>query len=594
MSTQMNREIRSQTPDGAPPDANTDIRSRQGNDPDYEPDLMKAPSEGELLSMASIPIIKLPDRVQKYLFEAKFDCTIPEIHKSSSVDPGIPLLRLQSGSFTMNRVALDDRIPSIPEQAEQNGHFNVPIVKIQQSAPVYHSSRTECTSDVPEHWVTTYATLRKQASIEREIVEEPAETLSPELSPGEGSSIPEESPDITHCLFGVRNDVLSTRQPKIILYKELPDDNTLASFETFCLCAYREQVGGNPTFRPINRLDETIETYLEKWANPGQHLITLDLDYSNPEAIKKWLKPENLRDFIERSAVADYGFVIFKSRKEDLFENFRQLIQEQLAHEIGHPLDILVVNPNRLSIDKKRQASSIFWGNCAQREEEPQIIFHYNQGKGCEEPEISSHDLDVVFNKKCRREYEEEFSSFTKGENRLYQVVTKRRGRESEEHYLMKCYVVRYLAKKHKLTTIAEIEDNIKTEYSQELISNTIIPDIFDEKNREYYEIETLFAGDRNGKDLINHLSETVRKYGSNRSDNNPARVYVVIDSIAAVRHMSDLLWLEETFRNQEAVPVKFLTFDIASKGLIPIQEVKQKLQKMTHDQALMSISGTA
>ncbi len=66
--------------------------------------------------------------------------------------------------------------------------------------------------------------------------------------------------------------------------------------------------------------------------------------------------------------------------------------------------------------------------------------------------------------------------------------------------------------------------------------------------------------------------------------DNNPARVYVVIDSIAAVRHMSDLLWLEETLRNQEAVPVKFLTFDIASKGLIPIQEVKQKLQKMTHD----------
>ena len=57
---------------------------------------------------------------------------------------------------------------------------------------------------------------------------------------------------------------------------------------------------------------------------------------------------------------------------------------------------------------------------------------------------------------------------------------------------------------------------------------------------------------------------------------------------------MSDLLWLEETFRNQEAVPVKFLTFDIASKGLIPIQEVKQKLKKMTHDQALMSISGTA
>lgn len=522
MSTRMNREIRSQTPDGVPPDANTDIRSGQENDPDYELDLMKPPFEGELLTMGSIPTIKLPELAQKYFFEARFDCTIPEVHKSSGVDPGVPLLRLRSGSFTMNWVALDDRIPSIPEQAEQNGHFNVPIVKIRQSTPVYHSSRTECTSDVPEHWVTTYTTLREQASIEREIAEKPAKTPSPELSPGEGSSIPEESPDITHHLFGVRNDVLSTRRPKIILYKELPDDNTLASFETFCLCAYREQVGGNPTFRPINHLDETIETYLEKWANPGQHLITLDLDYFNPEAVGKWLKPENLRDFIERSAVADYGFVIFKSRREDLFGNCRRLIQEQLAHEIGHPLDILVVKPNRLSIDKKGQASSIFWGNCAQREEKSRIAIHYNQGKGCGRTDISSHDLDVVFNKKCRREYEEEFSSFTKGENRLYQVVTKRRGRESDEHYLMKCYVVRYLAKKHKLTTIAEIEKNIKTEIPQDLISGSIIPDIFDKKNGEYYEIETLFAGDRNEKDLINHLSETVRKYGSNKSDNNP------------------------------------------------------------------------
>jgi len=40
---------------------------------------------------------------------------------------------------------------------------------------------------------------------------------------------------------------------------------------------------------------------------------------------------------------------------------------------------------------------------------------------------------------------------------------------------------------------------------------------------------------------------------------------------------MSDLLWLEEVFRDQKVVPVKFLTSGIASKGLIPIREVDQK-----------------
>jgi hypothetical protein len=47
---------------------------------------------------------------------------------------------------------------------------------------------------------------------------------------------------------------------------------------------------------------------------------------------------------------------------------------------------------------------------------------------------------------------------------------------------------------------------------------------------------------------------------------------------------MSDLLWLEEAFRDQQIVPVGFLTFDITSKGLIPIQEVNQMLQKIMHE----------
>ena len=170
--------------------------------------------------------------------------------------------------------------------------------------------------------------------------------------------------------------------------------------------------------------------------------------------------------------------------------------------------------------------------------------------------------------------------------------MTKKRSRESDEHYLMKCYVVRYLSEKYQLKTITEIRKAIHTEKPQESSSSPelFIPDVFDKKGNGYYEIETLFAGDRNGKELISHLSETVLKYQSNL---NSARVYVVIDNVAAVRHMSDLLWLEETFRDQQVVPVRFLTLNITSKGLIPIQEVNQMVQKIMHDQTLISRSGT-
>lgn len=590
MSMKMNREISGRMSDGHPQGIRADVRSEPGNGMNSEPGLEESNFEGESTHAVSIPSVKLPDQAQGCFSKIEFDCTIPEIHRHSRVDLSVPLLRLRPGSITINRVVLDDQIPSI---LKQDICFYVPIVNIQQSAvPISRNAQTELVSDVQEHWVTTCATLREQTLIDRENAEETPETTLPNSPPGGGTDIPEESPDITQLLFGIRNEVLSTRRPKIILYKELPEDNTLASFETCCLRIYREQVGGNPRLQPIRRLDETIVTHLDKWASAGHHLITLDFDYFDQAEAKKWLEPKNLRDFIGRASAADYGFIIFKSRREDLFEDCRRLIQEQLAHEIGHPLDILVVKPNSLSIDEKRGISSIFWGNCTRGKEEPWVVVHYNRDKGSAETNISSHDLDVVFNKKCRGEYEKEFSSFTKGENRRYQIVTKKRTKESDEHYLMKCYVVRYLSEKYQLKDIAEIEEAIVTEKPLDSNSSTelIIPDVFDKNGNGYYEIETLFAGDRNGKELISHLSETVLKYQSNL---NSARVYVVIDNVAAVRHMSDLLWLEETFRDQQVVPVRFLTLNITSKGLILIQEVNQMVQKIMHDQTLISRSGT-
>ncbi len=590
MSMEVNKENSGQMPDGRPPGISADTGREPKGSMSDGPELEESLFGGELIPAVSVPIVKLPEQAKEHSLKVEFDCTIPEIHRESCLDLSVPILRLRPGSITVSKVVLDDQVPLIPKD---DVRFYVPVVSLQQSAPVLHNAWTECASDVQEHWVTTYATLREQTSTDREDTKETPETTSPDSPSGGGASIPEEPPDVMQCLFGIKNDDLSTRRPKIILYKELPEDNTLASFETCCLRVYREQVGGDPKLQPISRLDETIVTYLDRWADPGHHLITLNFDYFNQADVKNWLKPKNLRDFIGRAIAADYGFIIFKSRREDHFEAYRRVIQEQLAHENGHPLDILVVKPNSLLIGEKRRISSTFWGNCSQGKEEPRVVINYNRDKGSGETNISSHDLDVVFNKMCRGEYEKEFSSFTKGENRLYQIVTKKRSKESDEHYRMKCYVVRYLSEKYQLKNITEIEEAIFTEKPQDssFSAEHFIPDIFDKKGNGYYEIETLFAGDRNGKELINHLSETVLKYKLDR--NNPARVYVVIDNVAAIRHMSDLLWLEETFRDQQVVPVRFLTFDITSKGLIPIQEVNHMLQKIMHDKTLISKSGT-
>ncbi len=572
-------------PDGHSPDISADTGREPKDGMIDGPELEGSRFEGELISAVSIPIVKLPEQAKEFSSMVEFECNIPEIHRNSSLDLNVPILHLRLRSITTSKVVLDDCIPSIPKEEVR---FYVPVVNIQQPAPAPHNSWVECASDFQGHWVATYATLREQTSTDRGDAEETQEATAPDSPLGDGAGIPDEPPDVMQCLFGIKNDDLSTRRPKIILYKELPDDNTLASFETCCLRIYREQAGGNPPIlQPVSRLDETIVTYLDRWADPGRHLITLDLDYFSQKEAKKWLKPRNLRDFIRRAIAEDYGFIIFKSRREDLFEGCRRLVQERLASEIGHLLDIHVVKPSPLSIDEKRLISSIFWGNCARVKEEPLVIAHYRDG-GSMETQISSYDLDVIFNKKCREEYEKEFTSFARGENKLYQIVTKKRSEESDEHYLMKCYIVRCLSEKYQLKTIAEIGKAIQTENPQESSSSPerCIPDVLDKKGNEYYEVETLFAGDRNGKELINHLSDTVLKYRFDR--NKPAGVYVVIDNTAAIRHMSDLLWLEEMFRDLEGARVKFLTFDIASKGLIPIHEVKQKMQGVMRNKALI------
>lgn len=573
-----------QVSEGRPVGATTDLSQEPENSINsgtaVEGGMKGTGSEKVLPNTLSLPVIILPVQTKEPSPKIELDYTIPVIQRYDNVGIHVPLLRLQPASFSANKVELDEQIPSIPKEELP---LYVPILNLKLPTHAPHNYRTECASHVQGDWVVTYAELCKEKLVERENLE----ATPPDLPSGGDSGEPENFPDVTDYIFGVKNSDLSTRRPKIILYKELGDDNTLATFETFCLRAYREQVGGTPVLRPISNLDETIATDLSKWVNPGKHLITLNFDYFNQEDAKRWLEQKNLRDLIGnlrdligKAITPDYGFVIFKSQREDLVWELKQQIQERSAHEIGHPLDILVVEPKSLSIDEKRRISSIIWGNCTPPTEGPKIVFQFGNDTETKKT-FSSHDLDGIFNKACRAEYEKEFSSFARGENRLYQIVTKRGPKESDEHYLMKCYVVRYLARKHQLKEVSEIGATILTEEAPDFGPGVkpFIPDIYDRQENKYYEVETLFAGDRNGRGLIvNHLSETILKY---KSDRDSTGVCIVIDNFTAARHMGDLLWLERTFREQEIIPVdvSFLTFDIPSKGLVSIQEVNRKMQ---------------
>lgn len=187
MSMRTNREISGQVSDGHPSGISADTGREPKDSMSDGPELEESLFEGEVIPAVGVPIVKLPEQAKKHSLKVEFDCTTPEIHRHSSQDLSVPILRLRPGSITMSKVVLDDHIPSI---LKEDVHFYIPMVNLQQSFPVLHNTWTEYASDVQEHWVTTYATLREQTSADSEDTEETPETTSPDSPSGGGASVP--------------------------------------------------------------------------------------------------------------------------------------------------------------------------------------------------------------------------------------------------------------------------------------------------------------------------------------------------------------------------------------------------------------------
>lgn len=138
-------------------------------------------------------------------------------------------------------------------------------------------------------------------TIEKEPVQTSEEHLDSSASSAEnepaGSSeeSKEETPDIVDLIFGVSNSRLSSKGPKIVLYKELEEDSTIGSFETLCIRIYREKAGGYPRFKPIKELDEFNIVEIEKWMDAHGSLFTIDLD-CNKKKVREWFTQNNLRN----------------------------------------------------------------------------------------------------------------------------------------------------------------------------------------------------------------------------------------------------------------------------------------------------------
>ena len=586
-------------------------RRRRGRDSKGEPKIevyssLKSEQKANVIKRIKIPIIRL-EGADVEIKEVKVDKEVPKISEVE-VKVDIPVIVLQKPKIELKKVELDCTSPDImPEK----GELNVQLIRLdkpkevrclittfderlpQVSPPVKQGLRVpiyRVSKPVVRDLISTFdgridtqilqrlTTKEKETEIEIQVEEKISEVVSTESEPGGGGD--KETPDVVDLIFGISNGRLSSRGPKIVLYKELEKDSTIGSFETLCIRIYREKVGGYPKFKPIKELDEFNIREIEKWMEAHGSLFTIDLD-CNKKRVKEWFSQENLREPIRRAIVGDIGFIIFKTRDKELYEHCKKVL-EKLEKEVEHPLDVVYLEPRPLSFEEKKELSSLVWG-CLNLDQIPSVFVNE---KGVERPYGAT--FDDIFNKYAQREFEERLEKLKES---AYSMATKpHESEESYEHKRMKWFVVRYLTKElirkgvlkpknPKKPKKYEINEIIKTEEdTKEFLRGKVVADVMDISNSEVYEIETLFAQDRGGKTVEEKIICTIEKY---KELTYVKKINIILDNFTVLRHLKTLIDVRENEPKEERERVEFYTLDLENKRLIPLEEVKRRLKNL-------------
>ncbi len=178
--------------------------------------------------------------------------------------------------------------------------------------------------------------------------------------------------------------------------------------------------------------------------------------------------------------------------------------------------------------------------------------------------------------------FEEYLKEIGKEERGIFADATNQsKSKESNLHLRLKWFIVKKLVERLReegedLKTPKQIEEIINTE--EEIINTKITPDV--RYRDQVFEVETLFAEDRQGRTPRNKLIYTFKKYeGTDISEIN-----IILDNLTYLRHLKDIFhlkrnyqdWMEKT--NKE---VNFLTLDLRNEKFVNFNEFINELKKI-------------
>ena len=341
-----------------------------------------------------------------------------------------------------------------------------------------------------------------------------------------------------HDLKGILH--ASSERPIIIL-AEKSEDDYIGALKLILREIYRIKVGGFPEAIVTKKEKKEVE---EVKAERRIHLIDDSEDkffdffkINKVENLEKVDMDKLLEERIEELALQGFGFLVFYLKKE----NFDFLCNSFGIKEHKIPR-LILIRGKELKEEEREKISSASWGFL--------------------EPNGSWRSLSDYFSGYEKKFYNklEKMSSSKYAISVRESAEDEEGGKESNLHYLLKIFLVKYLREKLK------IEGEIETETEKE----GIIPDIFIPSENLAIEVETLYG---TGIARLRRLGRTIEKY-----EEKGYKLWVVIPNLQLLLFHKDIKEIIKTFKDKNK-ELKFFGIDLNKHGACSLDDLKKKLK---------------
>ncbi len=350
----------------------------------------------------------------------------------------------------------------------------------------------------------------------------------------------EELQDPLEFLFGEGAGKVRDVEPLLILFKDVPNDSYIQTFEMFLLRSYREKHGGYPEVKKLSLRDDWNKREIEQWLDEGK-LFLIDLDTEDVKINKELLADRLWAIFSKRR-----GVVVFYTKDDKIFERYKALLNEINWNKLQLGAKIVKITPRKLSFEEKLKLAGLVFGFVDIGEVPASMDAILNASRDKYEAKL----------KKLEEEYYHILGIVKPGEN------------ESVEHLRGKAFIVHWLIKQFEEKEGEKkdwkfIKDHVKTEEPK----NGVIVDVC--FNDENYEFETLF------EEGFGKIHKTLRKY-----EQFQANVEIVVEPITAFLHAKEFAKLIRLVKQvYPTLNVGFYTLDLKNERLMPLEDYLKELK---------------